>query len=266
MPQANTSNTTSTLRITITHLGENIDKALTETTLVNKLGAVRYRDAYCIMPPHGECWLFDYGVLVAWDLSENDRQSVLHELAPLIVEPLEQSSKEQYSYMVELGQPLQIHHDLLSLPNDEALTRLALSHAFAQSAKLGFFEDRAQEMIQNNAHISRNLAQQGKVSLNRKQLAKLRGMLFDTISDITLHFGLLDTPEFFWDYPELEETYCKLAKYLDLQPRVEILNKKLATLQSLLDMLAAEQNHKHSAFLEWVIIWLIAVDIAIYFF
>jgi uncharacterized Rmd1/YagE family protein len=57
-----------------------------------------------------------------------------------------------------------------------------------------------------------------------------------------------------------------LAKYLDLQQRIEILGKKLATLQNMLDMLAEEQHHKHAAFLEWIIIILIAVDIAIYFF
>jgi uncharacterized Rmd1/YagE family protein len=79
-----------------------------------------------------------------------------------------------------------------------------------------------------------------------------------------LHYGLLDTPEFFWDYPELEEGYLKLAKYLELQPRIDILTRKLDTIQGLLDMLADEQNHKHSAFLEWIIIVLIAVDIVIY--
>jgi uncharacterized Rmd1/YagE family protein len=44
------------------------------------------------------------------------------------------------------------------------------------------------------------------------------------------------------------------------------MNKKLETIHGMLDMLAAEQYHKHSSFLEWVIIVLIAVDIVVYFF
>ena len=90
--------------------------------------------------------------------------------------------------------------------------------------------------------------------------------LFCTTSDIILHFNLLDTPEFFWDYPEYEPIYQLGSKYLELAPRLEILNQKLDTIQTLLDMLSQEQNHKHSAFLEWIIIVLIAVDILIYFF
>lgn len=55
-------------------------------------------------------------------------------------------------------------------------------------------------------------------------------------------------------------------KYLDLRPRMDIINKKLETIHDLLDMMAQEQYHKHSAFLEWVIIILIAADIVVYLF
>lgn len=253
-------------RITIALLGASIKAELVDEVLIGKLNAVRFRDAYRIDKFNSEVWLFDYGVLVGWDLSENDRQQLCFELTDLIEEPVTRTPIEHYGYGIELGQPFTIHHDFLVIPNQEELTRLALSHAFAQAAKLEFFEDKAIKVIEENAYISKDLAKTGKVSLSRRDLSKLRGVLFDTSSDITLHFNLLDTPEFFWDYPELESDYLKLAKYLDLQPRIEILNKKLENIQGLLDMLAGEQYHKHSAFLEWIIIILIAVDITIYFF
>lgn len=252
-------------RITIALLGNGLNDEHIEKVLIGQMGATRFRDAYRIDKYHGEAWLFDYGVLVAWDLPENDRQQLCFELDVLIDSPVSRPPIDHYSYSLEMGQPFTIHHEFLLIPNHEPLTRLALSHAFAQSAKLEFFEDKAMQVIQQNAHISKELATTGKVPLSRRELSKLRGVLFDTSSDITLHFNLLDTPEFFWDYPELEADYLKLAKYLDLQPRIDILNRKLENIQGLLDMLAAEQHHKHSAFLEWIIIVLIAVDIVIYF-
>ena len=252
-------------RITITVLGDKIDVSRADDILVGQVGAIRYRDAYLSKRLHGEFWLFDYGVLVAWDVSEDERQQFCREIEWIITKPSKSLALEQYAWQVNEESLLQVHHDRLTLPDDEPLTRLALSHAFAQSAKVMFFEDQALEVIEKNSFVPKELAKTGKVPLSRLELAKRRGELIDTINDINLHFGLLDTPEFFWDYPELEETYRKLAKYLDLQPRVEILGKKLSTIQNMLDMLADEQNHKHSAFLEWVIIVLIAVDIVVYF-
>ncbi len=254
-----------TKNIIIAVLGNELKHDQVESILFSKLNAKHYRDAYCITFGQGECWLFDYAVLVAWGVSEIERQQLYEVLAPVIDTPISLPLIEKYLWSVDEGTALRIHHDALYLPSHDPMIKLALSHAFAQSGKLIFFEDRAQDVIKHNAYISREIAQTGKIPLTRRQLAKLRGSIFETSTDISLHYGLLDTPEFFWDYPELEDSYQKLAKYLDLQPRIEILNKKLATIQSLLDMLAGEHNHKHSAFLEWIIIVLIAVDITVYF-
>ncbi|WP_353889590.1 RMD1 family protein [uncultured Paraglaciecola sp.] len=101
--------------------------------------------------------------------------------------------------------------------------------------------------------------------LKPKMLSMLRGPLFSTKSDILLHFNLLDTPEFFWEYPEEEQKYLNVSKYLDITPRVELLTMKLSTINELHEMLAAEQNHKHSSFLEWIIIILITVEIVLFF-
>lgn len=260
-----TGETADSKRITISLLGTQLVEAEKESILIMGLGAIRYRDAWYIRFNGADVWLFEYGVLVSWNQSENDRQQLVFRLKGLIQDYFRRPPIEQYAYHVDPASDFGIHDDLLVVPQQDTLSSLALSHAFAQAAKLEFFEDKAWQVIQQNAHISRQLARTGKVPLSRRNLAKLRGILFDTGSDITLHYNLLDTPEFFWNYPELEPQYQKLAKYLDLTPRVEILNRKLATIEGLLSMLASEQYHKHSAFLEWIIIVLIAVEILLYF-
>ena len=144
------------------------------------------------------------------------------------------------------------------------MSRLAVSHALAQSLKLNEYEGQAQQTIQDHAHIPQALAETGKIELSRRNIAKIRGKLYSTKSDIILHYGLLDTPEFFWEYPEYESTYNLAARYLEIHQRVELLSKKLATIHELFDMLADEQKHQHSSFLEWIIIILIAVEIVMF--
>lgn len=251
-------------RINVALLGRSVSDACFDQ-LVNDYGSVKYRDA-CNIPLHvGEAWLFDYAVLVCWGADENDRKQLIERIIPYVQDPLPMQFLEQFSYTEESNKNLSIHNDIINLPNDFKLTRLALSHAFAQSSKLVFFEEQAERVIRENKFVSKELAKTGRIPLSRVELAKLRGVLFDTSSDISLHFNLLDTPEFFWNYPDKEEYYLQLIRYLDLQPRIQILNHKLSTIHGLLEMLAAEQNHKHSALLEWIIIILIAFDIAVYF-
>ncbi len=233
--------------------------------LINNYKGIRYRDAMHVPLANGEIWFFDYGVLVCWNATEDEKHNLLSQMKGWIEEPLAKQDFEHYSFKTQTDFTLRISNDMLSLPNDNLLQRLAVSHAFAQSSKLGVFEMRAQKVISDNSYLANVLSKTGHIPLTRKALARLRGLLFQTRSDILLNFNLLDTPEFFWDYPELEADYASIAKYLDLVPRIQLMNHKLETIHELVDMLASEQNHKHSSFLEWIIIILIGVEIVLSF-
>ena len=253
-------------RLTISFLGHSLDTRKADENFLAQSNVIKIRDAYGIKLEIKQAWLFDYAVLVCWDFTPFELEHLIQQLDDVIIAPLKRPSIDHYIYCEGGSSEFYIKNDCLFLDNSDEMTKLALSHALAQSAKLEFFEEQAQAVISENAYLSQQLAQTGKVPLTRKELARLRGTLFKTSTDINLHFNLLDTPEFFWDNPNLEGVYQQLSKYLDLLPRIHILQKKLDTIHNLVDMLSTEQNHKHSAFLEWVIIILIAVDIAIYFF
>ena len=245
-------------------IGRHFSSAETQAFLFDNYNSSRYRDAFHIQFKRGECWLFDYGVVVFWGVDEDAKQGFLQKIKPLIVQAQEKQEFEEFHFTVNTEQ-LAISSDSLRLDNNLPLTRLAASHAFAQSSKLSGFESQVLKVIEDNEYIPRSLARSGRIPLNRKQLAKLRGALFGTRSDIILNFNLLDTPEFFWEHPELENIYNLVGRYLELTPRVTLLNKKLETVYELFQMLADEQNHKHSSVLEWIIIILIAGEILLYF-
>lgn len=246
-------------------LGRQFRQPNTPDFVLEHYRSARFRDVLRLELEDGEAWLFDYGALILWGVSEQTKQALIARLQDLVEDPLKKAEYERYKFAFGNNGDLKIHRDTVFLPDSEPLSRLAVSHAFAQSIKLAAFEDLAQSVIEENAHIPRSLALRGKSPIGRRQLARQRGELFSTKSDILLNFNLLDTPEFFWDYPELEAFYLLASRYLDVVPRVNLLSKKLETIHELLEMLATEQNHKHASFLEWIIIILIAVDIVLYF-
>jgi len=231
--------------------------------LMQNQRAVLYRDTLHIERDYGNIYIFSYGVLVFWNISHDSRQGILSEVRRFEDEHLDEMLVDEFTFS-RGGNSMRIHEDHIDLAGNDTLDELAVSNAIAQSLKLSALETYAQKTIEGIVHIPSNLAETGRSRLKRREISMMRGRLFLVDMDINLTFDLLDTPEFFWEYPELETLYEKTLKYLDVRPRIEILNKKLNVIREIFNMLADEQNHKHSAVLEWIIIWLIAIEILIF--
>lgn len=225
--------------------------------------AIRIGDAFYVESDGALFVVFEFGVVVGWNVASVAFLQGLKGMS--LHRDTEEGEMEHYSYHVQSDAHVSISEDLVCIPDMQPKTLVAVSHALAQSAVLGRFEERVEGMLTNHQDLAVQLSESGKINLSRRKMAKLRGRLFRDKSDILLHFNLLDIPEFFWHNPEFEPAYLSVAKYLEVTPRVELLKLRLETVQELLDILAGEQNHKHSAFLEWIIIYLIAFDIILYF-
>jgi uncharacterized Rmd1/YagE family protein len=225
---------------------------------------VAYVDVLHIEQANWEAFVFPYGVFVGWGMGYDDEQFLLEELRQHSSGEHETAFVDRFTFAEDTGAS-RIHNDHITLGSTSTLDKLAVSHGLAQSVKLMEFENQAQRTIEETSYIPENIARYGRANLGRKAIAKLRGTLYIVRSDIHLHFDLLDTPEFFWEYPELQETYHSISSYLEIEQRIRLLNSKLDIIQQLLNMLADEQNHKHSSVLEWIIIWLIAVEIVMFF-
>ena len=223
-----------------------------------------FRDVILLQRPESiNIMLFSFGVVVFWGMDKSGEDQFCAGISKFFEEALGQAISDEFEYSVE-NQSSRIHDDHIYLSTDDQLEKVAISFGIAQSIKLEQFENLIHKTIEETQQIPRNIASTGKSLLGRNTLAKKRGQLYLVESDINLNFDLLDTPEFFWEYPEVEDYYIAMRRYLDVIPRIEVLNKRLSVIRGLLDMLADELNHKHSSTLEWIIIWLIAIEIILF--
>lgn len=204
--------------------------------------------------------VFTYGAVVHWNVS-TEQQEKLHQLLLKHAEnPLAIKEEENFTFTLDCA-ITRIVQDHIEIGSSDPILIFSLSQGMAQSIKLASFETNAITTINNTSYIPKSLAENGRIKLSRHQIAKIRGQLFLTKSDIFLNYDLLDTPDFFWEYPEYEKFYGITAKYLEIAPRTEVLSKKLETIHELFGMLADEQKHRHSSILEWIIIGLITFEI-----
>ena len=228
---------------------------LSESTLIRIIkGALLIEDE--------DSWsiVFSYGAVVHWNVS-TEQQAKLHLLLLDHAEnPLAVIEEDSFTFSLNCTST-RIIEDHIEIESSDPILIFALSQGMAQSIKLASFETNAITTINNTSYIPKSLAENGSIKLSRHNIAKIRGQLFLTKSDIILIYDLLDTPEFFWEYPEYESFYNITAKYLEIVPRTQVLSKKLETIHELFEMLADEQKHRHSTILEWIIIWLITFEI-----
>ncbi len=230
-------------------------RILSETNLIRIIkGALLVED--------DDSWsmIFAYGAVVHWNI-DSDGQHKLHLLLLDHAEnPLKTPEEDHFTFTLD-NQQTRIAEDHIEIESADPMILFSLSQGMAQSIKLASFETNAITTINNTSYIPKSLAADGNIKLSRQEIAKIRGQLFLTKSDIILNYDLLDKPDFFWEYPEYEEYYTIAAKYLEVAPRTEVLSKKLETIHELFEMLADEQKHRHSSILEWIIIGLIAFEI-----
>ncbi|MGE4382942.1 MAG: RMD1 family protein [Arcobacter sp.] len=205
--------------------------------------------------------LFKYGVFICWNVKFENIKFFMDFIKNFEINSFEIPFIEELNYTLE--NEFKINFDTIYLNNLSNISKIAISQALAQNVKLDQFEKELLTSIENNSSIPLQLAHTGKINLTKKEISKKIGELFLVKSKMNLHYDLLDTPEFFWEYPEYENQYEKLIKYLDIKSRVEVLNKKLEVIQELLHVLGDEQKHRYSSFLEWIIIILIAFEIVI---
>lgn len=208
-----------------------------------------------------DLFYFPFGAVVCWGVPLEKGKQYLNLVENFAIKPLNEIEEEHFTFTY--GDKYQFIEDNLVLPNDLAMTKLTVSHGFAQSVKLGAFEHTISSSFEKTRQIPINLASKGKIPLSRKEIRKKMGALFLDRSSINLHVDVLDTPEFFWEHPELEPMYLDVANELDIQNRGQVLNQRLDVLRELFEMLGNELNHQHSSRLEWIIIWLILIEVII---
>ena len=146
------------------------------------------------------------------------------------------------------------------LPSHQA--KLAFSSGIGRSVKLACLENLLDRHILKNRYIPQILLSGKKLPLGRDAVLRNLGELFSLRALLNLHSELLDSPDFCWSNPKMEDCFDKISKSLDVKPRIAVFNKKLDYANQVAEVLHNHLHEQHSLKLEWFIIILIGVEIA----
>lgn len=222
-----------------------------------------------------EMFVFSYGVVVFWNFTERQEKDILADLSfsehetgvSLMIRPVEEDDFEteelhfEYSPFVERPR---VFNDMITLRSGDHMIKLAMSHAIAQSTKLSFFEEKMSQTMLDAQHVPKHLALTGELGMSRREIVKILGRLFKSRVDVNLSSNILDVPNFFWDSePTLHPLYFAIREYLEITPRIKVLNERCRVFLELAEILSDSIADTKMSTITWIIIVLIVISIAV---
>ena len=149
-----------------------------------------------------------------------------------------------------------------SLDSDQGmLDKAAFSSGLSRSTNLAVLEEAMEKHILKTRTITENISRGTKLNLKSSDALKSIGRLFLIRGKLNLYSELIETPDLYWSEPQLEEIFKNVSRYLDIAPRINILNSKLDYSTDECRALISLLNERNSTFLEWIIIYLIAFEL-----
>ncbi|KAJ5179263.1 hypothetical protein N7492_002473 [Penicillium capsulatum] len=225
-----------------------------------------------------EMFVFSYGVVVFWNFTERQEKDLLADLAfatssatgtpiPLATMPLHEEDFEteefHFEYSTEISRP-RVYNDMITLRSGDHMIKLAISHGISQSTKLCFFEEVMARQMADAKDVPRRLAMTGQLGMKREEVFRILGRLFRSRVEVNLSSNMLDVPNFFWESePTLYPLYIAVREYLEIKPRIQVLNERCRVFLDLAEILSDSIADTRTSHQTWIIIVLILISIIV---
>lgn len=229
-----------------------------------------------------DIFIFPSGTLVAWSMPEEAAVRLASKtLLPAAVNPhIDKLEIEDMEYREEPGrESSSIKGEVITLGTEReafaadpkesrtstTLAQIAFSSGLARSAKLGVLEASLSRYLDSTKPIPSMLSRGRKLPFNQPFILQKTGALLELRAQLNHYSELTDSlPDLFWDSRHelgLEGYYDQVGRALDVPVRIKSLNAKMDYAHEIVSVLRETLSQSHSAYLEWIIIVLIAVEV-----
>ena len=238
---------------------------------------------------NGDLFVFPSGTIVAWGVAESTLSLLSTSLLPAAQNyyaKFENLEKEDLEYLIDpkrenssikgdtivLGTKRLVSDGAIgeetkqSSTVDTIFAKIAFSSGLANSTKLAVLEALLDDYFESTRSIPADLSRGRRVRFTRSEILQKTGQLLSVRAQLNLYSELTDSlPDLFWDSKHelgLEGYYDQVGRALDINIRIKTLNQKMDYAQEIASVLHEQLKEQHGLRLEWIIIILIAIEVA----
>ncbi len=212
----------------------------------------------------GSVMVFKSGAAVFVGLTPIEEDDLIRGLGERIVLPIADREIETAQLVIKPGDDeLLSSSGAIQLRNAEPNRLLLVAEVLAVSVALAWDERRIASAFERITPIAEALSAARLPSAPQAMLLQQIGEALSIQQRMASRVDLDEKPDVLWDHPELERFWAKLVDEYDLPQRARAIDRKLVvireTADTIVDLISTRTSHK----LEWYIIALISIEIAV---
>ncbi|KAI0945521.1 hypothetical protein AcW1_001723 [Taiwanofungus camphoratus] len=161
----------------------------------HQVGKSKKKSKFSETPTEAEIFMFKYGTIVIWGMTEAQEKRFLSSIKRFEVEKLVPQDVEMEDLNYYYANYSRIYNDVITLRKGSSyMTKLSLSHALAQSVKISLFEELISSTIEETKEIPEIISETGKIGMPHKDIMRKIGELFLLRTNINSVGSVLDSP------------------------------------------------------------------------
>ncbi len=138
-----------------------------------------------------------------------------------------------------------------------------IASALSKSAVLAHYEARVAGVFDRIEPLADRLQRKGSTGSQARELLQQIGYVLKTQQLMVGRVEIEEKPEVLWDHPQLERLYVRLEDEYELRERSHAIERKLALIHDTVGTLLELVQQNRSVRLEWYVIILIVIEIAL---
>ena len=210
---------------------------------------------------NGFYFIYRFGSVIFFNVDPERQRSIIEKIKMLIGHKPEMLISEEFYVDIRPVEKSSVGFEgaILDRLSVDRIEIVAL--VLAQSTALEYFEARVDEMMKLTGVIAQTLKNKGRLLGSSKSIKKSIGQCIMAKQQLVASLYLLDKPDETWDDQILDKLYREAVEMFEIKDRYKTLDYKLRMIQENLELIANLLQYRHANYLEWAIIYLIAIEI-----
>jgi len=209
--------------------------------------------------------VFSYGSVVFFNVEDKLRQECLDVAAKYAKNKFSIPCTEDYGVTVRptMARWSSLGNDSLTVKRLDVNNIRVISSILGQTVALDHYALKVDAMLETFGKINNEMEATGELTISKPKLFMLVATNNNTLTDVITKLRLLDRSDTAWKYAQYGEIWDGMRSDFELEDRFETIDLKLNIIQNNVKFFLEVLQNRKSDTLEWIIIVLISLEIAV---